>query len=97
MGDPFEKEDIVEGVDGRRERENSCRVSGLLEQTPAADCLQRPLRSRFRQRLRRGVRLLYNVRKEENMATSDVTMNLLREVGRLRPLIKDNAASAEAN
>jgi len=37
MGDPFEKEDIVEGVDGRRERENSCRVSGLLEQRHRAD------------------------------------------------------------
>src|SRR5206468_6975485 len=44
-----------------------------------------------------SVRLLYNAQKEENMATSDMTMNLLHEVERLRPLIKDNAASAEAN
>ena len=31
------------------------------------------------------------------MATSDVTADLLHEVERLRPLIKDNAARAEAN
>jgi len=31
------------------------------------------------------------------MATRDMTMHLLHEVERLRPLIKDNAASAEAN
>lgn len=31
------------------------------------------------------------------MATSDTTMHLLHEVERLRPLIKDHAASAEAN
>lgn len=31
------------------------------------------------------------------MATSDITLNLLREVERLRPTIKENAASAEAN
>ena len=31
------------------------------------------------------------------MAMSDMTMHLLHEVERLRPLIKDNAASAEAN
>jgi len=31
------------------------------------------------------------------MATSDMTMHLLHEVERLRPLITDNAASAEAN
>jgi indole-3-acetate monooxygenase len=43
------------------------------------------------------VRPLYNVRKEENMATSDMPRHLLHEVERLRPLIKDNAASAEAN
>jgi hypothetical protein len=29
--------------------------SGLLEPRPGADCLQRPLRSRFRQPLRPGV------------------------------------------
>src|SRR5438132_8954779 len=40
---------------------------------------------------------LYNAQKEENMATSDMTRNLLLEVERLRPLIKDNAVSAEAN
>ncbi|SRR5712691_8094918 len=59
MGDPFEKEDIVEGVDGRRERENSCRVSGLLEPRHGADCLQRRLLrcSRFRQRLSPSVQI----------------------------------------
>jgi alkylation response protein AidB-like acyl-CoA dehydrogenase len=31
------------------------------------------------------------------MATSDVTMKLLDEVERIRPVIQDNAASAEAN
>jgi hypothetical protein len=34
---PCEKEDIVEGMDGRREREYCCRVSGLLEQGVGAD------------------------------------------------------------
>ena len=34
------------------ERSHHCRVSGLLEQGHGADCLQRPLRSRFRQQLR---------------------------------------------
>jgi hypothetical protein len=31
------KEDLVEGMDHQREREHSCRVSGLLEQGIAAD------------------------------------------------------------
>jgi len=34
---------------------------------------------------------------EENKTMSDMTMHLLHEVERLRSLIKDNAASAEAN
>jgi hypothetical protein len=35
--------------------------------------------------------------KEENMATSDVTMKLLNEVERIRPIIEENATNAEAN
>ena len=31
------------------------------------------------------------------MATSDVTTNLLHEVDRIRPIIKENATSAEVN
>src|SRR5215813_8953760 len=44
----------------------------LAEQPPAADCLQRPLRFRFRQRLRRGVRLPWPRvgRKESTMQVS---------------------------
>jgi hypothetical protein len=44
---PCEKEDIVEGMDGRREREYCCRVSGLLEQPAAADALQPALALRL--------------------------------------------------
>jgi hypothetical protein len=40
---PCEKEDIVEGMDGRREREYCCRVSGLLEHPHRADAS--PVRS----------------------------------------------------
>ena len=40
----YAKEDIVESMGGRREREPYCRVSGLLELGRAADCLQRPVR-----------------------------------------------------
>jgi len=39
----FAKEDIIDGL-GKEERAYDCRVSGLLEQRLAADCLQRPVR-----------------------------------------------------
>ena len=50
--------DIVEKMEHQREREHACRVSGLLEQTAAADAFQRPLRCRFQARLSAGVRCL---------------------------------------
>jgi hypothetical protein len=51
------KEDIIDRV-GKAERSEDCRVSGLLEHGSGADCLQRPLRSRFRQQLTASVGLL---------------------------------------
>ena len=39
-----------------------CRVSGLLEQRLAADCLQPPLRSGFRQQLKAGVAMTSHVK-----------------------------------
>ena len=55
------KEDIIDRP-GKEERFHDCRVSGLLEQSSGADCLQRLLRSRFRQRLMPGVDMTSNVK-----------------------------------
>jgi hypothetical protein len=48
---------------GRSFQVNNDGVASLAEQGLAADCLQRPLRSRFRQQLKAGVAMTSDVKR----------------------------------